>query len=346
MFRSALLLCLLALLVPRTEAQPPAGYYDRAEGLSGEPLRQALHGIISGHTPMDFNTLWTWFKTSDRRPDGKVWDMYSDIPDGTPPYLFTFGTDQCGTYTHEGACYNREHSFPKNWFGGDVPPMNTDLFHIYPTDGYVNNQRGDLPFGKVGSPDYTSQNGSKIGRNITSGYGGTVFEPIDAYKGDFARSYLYMLTRYWGQTGNWNSPMLSSGDFTAWAASLLLTWHMQDPVSQKETDRNNYVYSLQHNRNPYIDHPEWVQRIWGPTAGVDEADLLPVRIQNDAAGLHIIGTNGTLAGEVRVLDTTGRLVARSAVRGERTDVTLDVPGGLYVAEVVLPEGRRVQRFVR
>ncbi|HEX2616552.1 MAG TPA: endonuclease, partial [Flavobacteriales bacterium] len=241
MLRSFLLLSLFALIGLRAQAQPPAGYYNSAEGLSGEPLRNALHNIIDDHTVLSFNTLWAWFQSTDDRADGKVWDMYSDNPTGTPPYSFTFVTDQCGNYNGEGDCYNREHSFPKSWFGGDVPPMNSDLFHIYPTDGYVNNARGELPFGEVGSADWTSQNGSKTGQNVTPGYGGTVFEPIDAYKGDFARSYFYMLTRYWGQTGSWSSPMLNTGDLANWAETLLITWNDMDPVSQKETDRNNAV---------------------------------------------------------------------------------------------------------
>lgn len=346
MLRSSLLLSLFALIGPRAEAQPPAGYYDPAEGLSGEPLRNALHGIIDDHTVMAFTTLWTWFQSTDDRTDGKVWDMYSDDPTGTPPYSFTFVTDQCGNYNGEGDCYNREHSFPKSWFGGDIPPMNSDLFHIYPTDGYVNNERGELPYGEVGSADWTSENGSKKGLNVAPGYSGTVFEPIDAYKGDFARSYFYMLTRYWGQTGGWSSPMLNSGDLATWAENMLLAWNDMDPVSQKETDRNNAVFSLQHNRNPFIDRPEWAHSIWGPTAGIAESAAVPVRVLNDEQGLHVIGTNGALNGELRVLDNTGRLMLQRAIRGERTDVPFTAPSGLYLAEVIVPEGRRVQRFIR
>ncbi|HEX2617486.1 MAG TPA: T9SS type A sorting domain-containing protein, partial [Flavobacteriales bacterium] len=93
------------------------------------------------------------------------------------------------------------------------------------------------------------------------------------------------------------------------------------------------------------DRPEWVHSIWGPTAGVEENTAIPVRIVRDEQGLHVIATNGALNGEVRVLDATGRQVVRTPLRGERADITLDTPRGLYLAEVVVAEGRRVQRFV-
>ena len=143
-------------------AQPPAGYYDAAQGLSGQAMKQALHDIIDDHAWLQYGGLWTAFQTTDVRPDGFLWDIYSDIPGGTPPYLYTLGTDQCGTYNGEGDCYNREHSFPSSWFN-DAYPMYTDLFHLYPTDGWVNQKRGSLPYGVVGAIDWSGQNGTKVG---------------------------------------------------------------------------------------------------------------------------------------------------------------------------------------
>ena len=132
-------------------AQIPDGYYNNATGLYGEPLQAALHDIIDDHTVVSYTSLWTHYQTTDVKPNGKVWDMYSDIPDGTPPYEFTFITNQCGNYGGEGDCYNREHSWPKSWFN-DVAPMNTDIFHVVPSDGYVNGQRGNYPYGEVAIP--------------------------------------------------------------------------------------------------------------------------------------------------------------------------------------------------
>lgn len=247
----------------------PAGYYDDATG-TGYTLKTQLHNIITGQTTLDYGNLHTYFQSTDPdnyyENDGSVLDMYSENPNGSDPYNFAFTSgDQCGSYGSEGDCYNREHSFPKSWFN-DAYPMYADLFHLYPTDGYVNGQRSNLPFGEVGSASWTSQNGSKKGTCSYPGYTGTVFEPIDEFKGDFARSYFYMATCYEDRVSSWNSAMLNGSSdqvYTDWALNMLLEWHANDPVSQKEIDRNNAVYSIQGNRNPFIDNPSWVNQIWG-----------------------------------------------------------------------------------
>ena len=258
-----LILCLITAFI--SYAQPPQGYYASAEGLSGQPLRVAMHQIIKSHTSLSYNDLWQAFYTTDVRPDnGKVWDLYSDRPGSTPAYYFTFGSDQCGNYSGEGDCYNREHSVPKSWFGGSVAPMYTDLFHLYPTDGFVNSKRGNLPIGQVINATWTSTNGSKVGTSNISGYSGQVFEPIDSFKGDFARTYFYMTVCYMDKNlGVETQSNFSSGNLKPWAQQLLLQWAAMDPVSQKEIDRNNAVYQLQHNRNPFIDYPELVEMIFG-----------------------------------------------------------------------------------
>ncbi len=254
------------LFVSVIYSQIPAGYYDNAQGQSGAQLKTTLFNIIKTHTAVSYTPgVWTAFYTTDKKANGKVWDMYSDVPGGTPPYEWTFGSDQCGTYSGEGSCYNREHSFPKSWFS-DASPMYTELFHIYPTDGYVNGKRSNYPFGEVSNATWTSTNGSKLGPNSTDGYSGTVFEPIDEYKGDFARTYFYMATRYENIISNWNSEVLDGSTYpayVAWHLDLLIRWSEEDPVSQKETDRNNAIYAIQHNRNPFIDHPEYVASVWG-----------------------------------------------------------------------------------
>ncbi|MDX2196761.1 MAG: endonuclease [Cytophagales bacterium] len=247
-----------------TYAQPPANYYNSASGLSGAPLKTALYNIIKNHSSQSYGSLWTHFQTTDKKANGKVWDIYSNNN-------YTFGSNQCGNYSAEGDCYNREHSWPKSWFS-DATPMYSDLFHLYPSDGYVNGRRGNFAFGNVSSPTYTSGNGSKVGPNAYPGYTGTVFEPVNEYKGDLARSYFYMVTRYenlisgWQNNDNDADATLNGTTYPAfenWALNLLYSWHTQDPVSQKEIDRNNAIYGIQNNRNPYIDHPEWVAQVWG-----------------------------------------------------------------------------------
>ncbi|MBC8194108.1 MAG: endonuclease [FCB group bacterium] len=278
---------ILTLLSAILWAQIPNGYYNNASGLTGTPLQQALHDIIDDHTVVSYTSLWTHYQTTDVKPNGKVWDMYSDIPDGTPPYEFTFVSDQCGNYGAEGDCYNREHSWPKSWFN-DVAPMNTDIFHVVPSDGYVNGQRGNYPYGEVASPTWTSQNGSKKGPNTYPGYSGTVFEPIDAYKGDFARIYFYMSTRYLNEDGNWpGSDMVNGAQLEQWALDMMMEWHMEDPVSPKEINRNDANYGIQNNRNPFVDHPNYVDLIWGdpPVLPLAPSNLYAHDITHNSAEL-------------------------------------------------------------
>lgn len=244
-------------------AQIPNGYYNTAEGKTGSELRAALHNIIKNHTVVSYSNLLDAYWATDNRGNGKVWDIYSDNPDGTPPYLFDLGQDECGSYKKEGDCYNREHLWPQSWFKENLP-MKSDLFHVLPTDGYVNNRRSNYPFGEVRSATWTSRNGSKLGNCNVSGYSGTVFEPIDEYKGDIARAFFYMSTRYYGEDSGWTtSGMTNKAEIKDWAVDMLLTWNELDPVSQKEIDRNNVIYEdYQHNRNPFIDHPEYARMIW------------------------------------------------------------------------------------
>jgi endonuclease I len=260
------LLVLIILLTLQVTGQAPAGYYDEAYGLDGTELQAALHEIIKDHQVQTYASLYGHFQSTDRKPDLSVWDMYSDVPGGTPPYVYYYNSgDECGNYNGEGQCYNREHSFPQSWFGGSVLPMHTDLFHLYPTDGYVNNRRANYPFGEVSNATWTSQNGSKVGNNsISLVTTALCSNPIDAYKGDFARSCFYMSVRYYEQDNSWpGSPMTNGSQLKPWALALMMEWHENDPVSTKETNRNNAVYAIQQNRNPFIDYPEFVDRNLG-----------------------------------------------------------------------------------
>lgn len=251
-------------------------YYSRAEGLEGYSLKSALFNIISGHADQGYDAIWSFFSAYDLdayyEQDENILDIYSENNSSADPYEFIPSSDQCGNYTGEGSCYNREHSFPKSWFGGKVAPMFSDVHHIYPTDGYVNAKRGNYPYGDVGTVSYTSSNGSKLGIGSTDlGYTGTVFEPIDSFKGDVARSYFYMATRYedviasWQGNSTYGDTVLDGSKdqvFEPWFLKLLLAWHQMDPVSQKEIDRNRNAYTFQGNRNPFVDHPEYAKLIW------------------------------------------------------------------------------------
>ncbi|MCX6277583.1 MAG: endonuclease [Bacteroidetes bacterium] len=275
-FETCLTVVVLSSVFTTAFTQIPPGYYNQAAGKNGQTLQIALYNIIKGHNVVNYTPgVWNAFYTTDKKSNGKIWDMYSDVPGGTPPYEYTPGSSQCGSGGGgvEGDCYSREHSFPKSWFG-DVSPMNTDLFHIFPTDQYVNNMHSNFPFAVVGTATATSLNGCKKGSCATPGYTGIVFEPIDAYKGDFARAYFYMATRYQNIIAAWSSndpdadavlDGTSYPAFETWYLNLLISWHNQDPVSAKEIARNDSIYKLQLNRNPYIDHPEYVATVWTPS---------------------------------------------------------------------------------
>ncbi|MBB1401980.1 MULTISPECIES: endonuclease [Pseudoalteromonas] len=254
----------------------PTGYYVTAQGLSGYALKTELYNIIKDHNAQGYSAIWNFYDSSARdkyfENDNSILDMYSEKPNGSDSYNYTAVSDQCGNYSGEGGCYNREHSFPKSWFGGTIEPMNSDVHHIYATDGYVNSKRSNFPFGEVASASFTSTNGSKLGSAASSlNYSGTVFEPIDEFKGDFARAYFYMATRYENVIGTWQTKTTSSNAvlngssnqvFENWVVAMLLNWHNSDPVSQMELDRNQAAFEFQGNRNPYIDHPEFVEMIW------------------------------------------------------------------------------------
>lgn len=339
-----LLLAALSFPVPMAIAQPPAGYYAAAEGLTGEALRSALNGIISPHSVVAYSALWSAFARTDRRPDGAVWDMYSDVPGGTPDYLFQFITDQCGNYNGEGDCFNREHTFPVSWFD-DAVPMRSDLHHIYPADAWVNQQRGNWPYGIVGSADYTSSNGSKRGPCAYPGCSGTVFEPIDAYKGDLARAHFYMLTRYLDESAGWTAPVLAQGEFIPWVESLLMAWHIADPVSEKERARNDSVFVIQGNRNPYIDEPQWASSIWGAQASISESAAIAGRAWYAEGYLHIPAAAGCTGCILRVHDAMGRTLTERALPAGTASAPFEAPPGYYVA-VLAGEHQQVLRFVR
>ncbi|RBW45701.1 ribonuclease [Psychromonas sp. B3M02] len=264
-----------SLSVTTDSSSDTSAYYASAEGLSGLELKTALYNIVKDHTTKTYANLWDFMGTNSLdvyyENDGSILDMYSENVSTSDSYNYTPVTDQCGNYTGEGSCYNREHSFPKSWFDEEYP-MYTDIHHIFATDGYVNGQRSSYPYGVVGTSSYVSDNGSKVGSASSDlGYTGTVFEPIDEFKGDFARAYFYMATRYEDIVSTWETNsdnaaavLDSSSDYVYedWVITLLKEWNESDPVSQKELDRNEAAYEFQGNRNPFIDHPEYVSEIW------------------------------------------------------------------------------------
>jgi len=326
------LVLLLVILVPLIGfSQIPDGYYDGTEGLSGDDLREELSDIIGPHSSQSYSSLWDHFYDTDRKENGYVWDMYSDVPGGEPSYNYTFFSDQCGNYSGEGSCYNREHSFPKSWFG-DQSPMNTDLYHLYPTDGYTNGQRSNYPFGETNNATWTSTNGTKKGACSYPGYSGTIFEPIDEYKGDFARTYFYMLTRYKSQVNNWNSPMLSGDDFSEWALNLLYEWHTNDTVSVKELNRNDEVYNIQNNRNPFIDYPGFAEDIWMEPNSINDYLAYDINIWYSDYTINL-SSNEAEFNTIVIYDTSGRVVANYKIQSTQINLHQSLNNGIYLAKL-------------
>ncbi|CCG53429.1 Probable extracellular ribonuclease precursor [Flavobacterium indicum GPTSA100-9 = DSM 17447] len=275
-------LSIVLLLSGIAFAQIPSGYYNTATG-TGYTLKTNLRkiidnqndGIPSEHISTDqgYSGLYTTYLTSDKdfyyENDGSLLDMYTENPTGAECF-FTYGTNQDDGTGGTAECqkYNREHIIPQSVFGS-ATPMYSDAHFVTPSDKYVNAQRGDLPFGVVSTATNTYSNGSKKGNNLNSGYSAgyssAVFEPIDEFKGDVARMILYFGTRYETQVASWSFPMFNGTSdqvFNNTFLNILLKWHMIDPVSQREIDRNNAIYARQNNRNPYIDHPEYVCQIY------------------------------------------------------------------------------------
>ncbi len=342
-------------------------YYNAANGLTCQPLKTALKTIIStGFNNLTYTPgIWNIYYYSDKRLNDAgaatiVWDMYSDNPAGAEPYTYTLGTNQCGSYSAEGGCYNREHSTPQSWFNS-ASPMVSDAHHIFATDGKVNALRSNFPYGEVSSATTTTLNGSKLGTGTTNfGYTGTVFEPINAYKGDFARACLYMATRYedeiisqnWSALGTANEVFLSTTNqadaakrrlfiYDPWFLQLMIKWHNQDPVSPKEIDRNNAIYSQsvvntsggtlvkQNNRNPFIDHPEYVAAIWGngltnPCLGARVAsntELKEFKIFPNPATDNINVVIDNTVTRIEIVDVYGRTyLQKNIVKGSSNNV--------------------------
>lgn len=341
---------LLSSAIILTSAQAPPTYYDGTAGLTGIALKNKLSQIITdGHQAKAYNGLWTAYQTTDRdyfyENDGSVLDIYSENPTGSDPYTYTIGTNQCGQYSAEGNCYNREHIVPQSLFN-EASPMVADVNFIRATDGKVNGMRSNYPFGKVGlSPSFTSQNGSKLGTSASAGYGGTVFEPIDEFKGDVARMIFYFVTRYQSQlasftNANGTGDMLGTTAFPGlqtWELNQLRAWHAADPVSPAEISRNNATYEYQKNKNPFIDHPEFVELIWGTQVVDTQAPTAATNLITQNPTSNTISLSWTAATDnigVIAYDVYANGVLKTTVSGTTATVQGLTPSTTYTFYVI------------
>jgi len=351
-------------------AQIPAGYYNTATG-SGYTLKTQLHNIIDNHTDQGYSGLYTTFALSDKdlyyENDGSILDIYSEKPAGPDTYEYYYGSanqDDGSGGTQEGQKFNREHIIPQSYFGSSTP-MYSDAHFIVPADKYVNGQRDNLPFGRVNTASLTTTNGSKKGNNLNSGYSagytGTVFEPIDEFKGDVARMFFYFATRYEGQLAGFytganansiQSKAMFDGTenhvFSPTFLNILLTWSQQDPVSQREIDRNNAIYGRQNNRNPYIDHPEYVQSIWGTTAGLEDAFSTTLSVYPNPVINHELNiySEKNLT-EIQLININGQLIQYVAQpHAVDNNYTLsNLPQGFYLLKVTAGKQTETRKVI-
>lgn len=361
---------LLTLFITATiSAQIPAGYYNTATG-SGYTLKTQLRKIIDNssdgisgeHLSQDngYGALYTTFASSDKdfyfENNGTLLDMYSEKPSGPDAYEYTYGVNQDDGSggTAEGQKYNREHIVPQSVFNSDSP-MKNDAHFVVPSDKYVNAQRGNLPFGRVQNADFTSTNGSKRGNNNNAGYSAgytlDVFEPINEFKGDIARMYFYFATRYETSVSGWSYDMFDGSSnkvFNQTFFNILYQWHLTDPVSQRELDRNNAIYNNQNNRNPYIDHPEYVANVWQSALSVNDFEqangisIYPNPIQGNTL---YISTNIGLKAEI--YNVLGKKIVSTNVDNINNKIEVGfLYSGVYLIKLSSDEGSVTKKIIK
>lgn len=313
--KTLLTLCLMAAATMGIWAQGPNGsgtYYRNANGKSGAALKTAMYNIIKSPKVTSYSGLKEAYKKTDVRPDGYLRDWYSNATKYTPGSSFSSSGS-------EGQGYNREHTIPQSWFG-EAAPMKSDVVHVVPTDCAINNMRSDFPFGEVDSSKKTkykeSKNGySKFGYSKTPGYTDLVFEPNDEIKGDLARIYFYMATCYEDQIAKWTKASggtVIQGDsyqpYVQWTFDMLVRWSKLDPVDDVEKARNDAVYGVQKNRNPFVDYPGLEDYVWGSKKDVafsyDHYEGGEVIIVEMVAQPEFSPAGGTYTDQVEVTITT------------------------------------------
>lgn len=295
-------------------------YYKGTEGLSGFALKSKLHEIISQQIySYKYTQVASLYAATDidnyYEKDGSVLDIYSEIPNGADAYIYNLNQN-ISSANAEGQGWNKEHGMPQSNFYG-IYPMYSDIHFLIPADARINQLRSNNPYGRTlgaanncNSPNTTpctASNGSKLGKSITPGFTGSVYEPIDEFKGDVARYLLYFITRYEGLLNSFNHQIAASPldgteerGFEEWYINMLKEWNTLDPVSSREIDRNNAIYAIEKIRNPFIDHPEWVNLIWdGTTDAV--APQVPVGLSVDKVGESFVALSWMPSSEADVI---------------------------------------------
>ncbi|NOX47578.1 MAG: T9SS type A sorting domain-containing protein [Chlorobi bacterium] len=322
--KNILFLSFSFLLVSGLFSQIPPGYYDGAEGLQGDQLKAALHNIIDDHTWYSYNDLRDFIlKDTDEDPDNS----------NNVILLYTGRSQAKSTFGGGANDWNREHVWAKSHGGfGNNPPAGTDAHHIRPTDASVNSSRGNKDFA-MGGQEHSEATG-----NYYTAY---TWEPRDAVKGDVARMIFYMATRYEGGSGEPDLEVVdainTSPNPEHGKLSDLLNWNQQDPPDDFEINRNNVIYGYQNNRNPFIDHPEYVNAIWNPVSVQDNTleenavIIFPLPADNYLNIQFDIPVLSSLS--LTITDLLGKTVLSETVSIDGDIVKADltsIPNGLYI----------------
>lgn len=313
-------------------AQVPAGYYNGTTGLTGYALKSKLHDIISekninwhyGDLPGLYNlTDLDRYYDHDATNTTILLDIYSEIPSGVDAYEY-ISSQLIANAGAEGLGYNREHMIPQSTFSTSSSisdyPMYSDLNFLIPVDARINQLRKNYPYGMGGNTNfYNFTNGSRMSNAAIPNYPyvGRVYEPIDEFKGDIARTLLYFVVRYEGKLGSFNTAYSTSANITPATdqcpfdgteeravdlpyIEMLKQWSTLDPVSQREIDRNNAIYTVQKNRNPFIDHPEWINLVWSETPD-SIAPLTPTSLTSPQQNANFITLNWNTTSDTDIL---------------------------------------------
>ena len=367
----------------------PGSYYNTIDtNKTCANFKTALFNLISSnYTVITYDQVKTAFASTDmhKSDDGLrniIWDMYSDNPTGPEPYEYPFTTVYPSSVSSEGDGLNREHVFPQSWFdyaSTFIDPIpKSDLFHVFPSDAYVNSQKSNYPLGKVNStPSFTSLNGSKvgfadasIGFTVYSALNNKVFEPRNEYKGDFARAYLYIVTRYEDSLPKWNSYPSTARDvldgnkypgLDSWILKVCVAWSKLDPPSTKEIDRNDSIFAIQGNRNPYIDYPNWVEKVFGingsgvclPTAIKTAKSVEFSVFPNPANNIINIQFSNSFAEDknatIEIIDLLGQSVYQKSIQLNKESESIDVNNlskGIYLLNIRNDGKNNVTTFVK
>ena len=284
------------------EAHHPGTYYSDTRNKWAEDLKSSLTDIIDGHTSLGYTLARDHMYGHIDNVDGWVECVYT----GRTAYFNT----RAGATANN---FNCEHTWPQS-FSDEAEPMRSDIFHLYPSDVTANTMRAALDFGVVTSATWSS-GGSKLG---TDSEGQTVFEPRDQHKGNVARTHFYYIIRYDGLYNEYVDSAKMEEHFR--------NWHETDPVDSMESERNEEIYALQNNRNPFIDHPGFADRISSFFGTAVRALDPEVAVAPESVDMGTIGYDSTAYFHIAVINSGDDSLYVSSISSTDPDFVPGVSG--------------------